>query len=99
MAANLQQRINNIEAKASLLTERYAAVRKLQAEGLAKIEELTAQVKSLEREIQKRDAEIERLKVGAAVTATSRDDVELSRKFISELVREIDKCIAQFEAG
>ena len=50
--------------------------------------------RNLQQRISVRDAEIERLKVTSVLTPDHKD-VEATRAFLSELVREIDKCIAQ----
>ncbi len=94
MADNLYQRVDSIKAKARLLVERYRALKQSKAEADVKIEELTAVIRSLERQIADRDREIERLKVASVLTPDHRD-VEETRAFISDLVREIDKCIAR----
>lgn len=94
MADNLQQRIDRLKAKASLLTERYMLVAQARLEAQARIAELEAQVKSLSRELALRQAEIERLKV-TSVLSPDHHDVEATRQLLSGLVREIDKCIAQ----
>lgn len=94
MADNLQQRIDRLKAKASLLTERYLLTAEAQLGAQARIAELETQVKSLQRELALRNAEIERLKVTSVLSPDHRD-VEATRQLLSGLVREIDKCIAQ----
>ena len=94
MADNLQQSIDRLKAKASLLTERYILVEKARREAEAKVDELQVSIRDLSRQLTLRDAEIERLKV-SSVLSPDHYDVEATRQFLSELVREIDKCIAQ----
>ncbi|WP_301203610.1 hypothetical protein [Duncaniella muris] len=94
MAGNLQQRIDRLQSKASLLTERYNAVKRAREEADRRAADLQARISRLERELAARDAEIERLKVTSVLTPDHKD-VEATRTFLSELVREIDKCIAQ----
>ena len=94
MADNLQQRIDRLKAKASLLTERYIIVAQARKEAEQRVAELEVMVRNLSREISLRDAEIERLKV-SSVLSPDHNDVEATRRFLSGLVREIDKCIAQ----
>lgn len=94
MAGNLQQRIDSLKSKALLLTERYRAVKRAKEEADEKVAELKVQIARLERELSAKDAEIERLKV-TSVLAPDHKDVEATRTLLSELVREIDKCIAQ----
>lgn len=94
MARNLQQRIARLKSKASLLTDRYKAVKRAKEEVESREMQLRAEVARLRREISVKDAEIERLKVTSVLTPDHKD-VEVTRAFLSELVREIDKCIAQ----
>lgn len=94
MADTLQQSIDRLKAKAALLTDRYTLVDKARQEAQAQVDELQARVRDLSRQLALRDAEIERLKV-SSVLSPDHYDVEATRRFLSELVREIDKCIAQ----
>ena len=94
MADNLQQSIDRLKAKAALLTERYIIVDKAREEALAQVAELQTRVRDLSRQLALCDAEIERLKV-SSVLSPDHYDVEATRQFLSGLVREIDKCIAQ----
>lgn len=94
MARNLQQRIARLQSKATLLADRYKAVKRAKEESELREAELQAEIERLRREISVRDAEIERLKVTSVLTPDHKD-VEATRAFLSELVREIDKCIAQ----
>ncbi|MBD5334355.1 MAG: DUF3450 domain-containing protein [Bacteroides sp.] len=94
MAANLQERIEKIQAKATLIVERYERLRQMLAEANGRIEELNATVESQRREIAERDRQIEYLKVASVLTPDHRN-VEATRALLSELVREIDKCINQ----
>ncbi|MCM1052177.1 MAG: DUF3450 domain-containing protein [Paenibacillus sp.] len=94
MAGNLQQRIGRLQSKASLLADRYRAVKRAKDEAEATAVQLKAEIERLKRTIAVKDAEIERLKVTSVLTPDHKD-VEVTRTFLSELVREIDKCIAQ----
>lgn len=94
MAANLQERIDKIQAKAALMVERYERLRRMLDEANLRIDDLTATVESQRREIAERDRQIEYLKVASVLTPDHRD-VEATRDLLSELVREIDKCINQ----
>lgn len=94
MAGNLQQRIDSIKSKASLLADRYRAVKRAKESAEMQVAELRTQIARMERELSAKDAEIERLKV-TSVLAPNHRDVEATRALLSELVREIDKCIAQ----
>ncbi|MCH5325918.1 MAG: hypothetical protein J1E29_01805 [Duncaniella sp.] len=94
MAENLHQRVDTVKAKARLLTERYRALQQSKTEADQRIDGLEATIRSLREQIAQRDREIERLKV-ASVLSPDHGNVEETRAFISDLVREIDKCIAR----
>lgn len=94
MAADLQQRIENIKSKASLMVERYELLVKAKKAAQLRVTELEAEVERLKREIADRDRQIEYLKV-ASILSPDHKDVEATRAVLSELVREIDKCINQ----
>ncbi|MDE5725936.1 MAG: hypothetical protein K2L29_02295 [Duncaniella sp.] len=94
MAATLQQRVEKLKHKAALLQERYTAICRAKSEADSRIAELTEEIKTLNRKLSEKETEIERLKVSSVLTPDHRD-VEKTRQFISGLVRDIDKCIAQ----
>lgn len=94
MAVTLQQRVEKLKSKAALLQERYKALMRAKAEADTRIEQLNGEIDRLRRTLREKETEIERLKVSSVLTPDHRD-VEQTRRFISELVRDIDKCIAQ----
>lgn len=94
MAGNLQQRIDRIIAKAALIDERYRLLAEAKAVTDNRVGELEAEVDTLRRQLSERDREIERLRVASAL-APDHSNVEEARALLTELVREIDKCIKQ----
>lgn len=94
MAVTLQQRVEKLKSKAALLQERYKALMLAKTEADTRIEQLNGEIDRLRRTLREKETEIERLKVSSVLTPDHRD-VEQTRRFISELVRDIDKCIAQ----
>lgn len=94
MAANLQQRLKSIGSKARVLTERYAELLEEKRAAEAQIDELRAQLQRQQREMDHMRQQIEHLQVVTTI-APKREDVERSRAFLSQLVRDIDKCIAE----
>lgn len=94
MATDIDRRLSAIQTKGEMLIERFA---RLEAERLALAEERDG----LRRRLDKALKEIETLKMKneyltmASTVLPSADDVEHSRRFLSELVWEIDKCISQ----
>lgn len=92
MAANLQHRIEKIEAKAALMVERYELLRQAKAAADDRVARLEETLERQRREIEERDRQIEYLKMVSVLSPDHRD-VEATRALLSELVREIDKCI------
>lgn len=94
MAANLQQRLDSIRGKATLLTQRYAELLEEKRAADAQIAELHTQLRRQQEEMARMKQQIESLQVVTTISR-GREDVERSRAFLSQLVRDIDKCIAE----
>ncbi|MCM1349319.1 MAG: DUF3450 domain-containing protein [Firmicutes bacterium] len=94
MAANLQQRVDSIKGKAQLLMERYAELIEEKRVADAKIDELQSILQKQQREMAALRVQLENLRVVSTITP-KREDVEKSRAFLSQLLRDIDKCIAE----
>ena len=94
MAANLQQRLYSIRGKATLLTQRYAELLEEKRAADAQIAELHTQLRRQQEEMARMRQQIESLQVVTTISR-GREDVERSRAFLSQLVRDIDKCIAE----
>lgn len=92
MAGNLQQRLDSLKSKAQLLMERYTRMADAKRAADERIGELEAQIERKNREINVMRQQIEHLQVVTTLTPR-REDVERSRAFLTELVRDIDKCI------
>ena len=94
MAGNLKQRLDSLSSKALLLTERYASLNESYRVALQKITDLQATLERKEKEINLLNLQIEQLRV-VSVIAPNHEDVEHTRRFLAELVRDIDKCISE----
>ncbi|MDE6859240.1 MAG: hypothetical protein K2J65_02375 [Duncaniella sp.] len=94
MAGNLQQRIDKIEAKGALLAERFVLIRDAKRAADEQIANLNATIAGLQRNIADLNRQVEYLKVASVLNPDHRD-VEKTRSMLTELVREIDKCIHQ----
>lgn len=94
MAVNLQQRIDKIEAKGALLAERFVMIREAKRSADAQVSDLQATVKAMQRNIDDLNRQIEYLKM-VSILSPDHHDVETTRAKLTELVREIDKCINQ----
>ncbi|MCC8113233.1 MAG: hypothetical protein LUD17_08180 [Bacteroidales bacterium] len=92
MVLDLQDTLDRIVGKARVLAERYQALLKVKQELDQKVAELERQLAQRDKELQQLRQEAEYLRT-AAVLAPSRDQIEATRAAISNLVREIDRCI------
>lgn len=94
MAGNLQQRLDSIRSKAQLLQSRYLMLLDEKRAADARILELQDTLERQKKEINIMQQQIEHLRVVTTLNP-SRDDVERSRTILTELVRDIDKCISE----
>lgn len=94
MAGNLQQRLDSIRSKAQLLQSRYLMLLDEKRAADARILELQDTLERQKKEINIMQQQIEHLRVVNTLNP-SRDDVERSRAILTELVRDIDKCISE----
>lgn len=94
MAGNLQQRLDSIRSKAQLLQSRYLMLLDEKRAADARILELQDSLERQQKEINIMQQQIEHLRVVTTLNP-SRDDVERSRAILTELVRDIDKCISE----
>ncbi len=94
MAGNLQQRLDSIRSKAQLLQSRYLMLLDEKRAADARILELQDTLERQKKEINIMQQQIEHLRVVTTLNP-SRDDVERSRAILTELVRDIDKCISE----
>lgn len=94
MPGTFDQRIANIESKARLLAERHRYLMAQRDQALEQIDRLQAQLADQNRQIENLKAQVDYLRMAATI-APSRDEIDRSRQFLSQLVWEIDKCINQ----
>ena len=96
MVNNLKQPLERLRGKADILAERYRILLQDKQQADLRIEELSSTIKKQQNEINRLQQEVEHLKVVTTLTP-DRKDVEKSRAFLSKLVRNIDKCIAELK--
>ncbi len=94
MAADFDSRLTSIEAKAQLLANRFNALITERRHLQQQVADLRSQLDEAKRTIETQKAQVEYLQLATTILP-SNDDVEHSRRFLSELVWEIDKCIKQ----
>lgn len=93
MATDLAEQLTRLGHKAELLTTRYATLRRQNDELREELRNMQAVIVARDSEIEKLRLELEYLKISSAIAP----DSETARKAqtrISELVREIDACVA-----
>ncbi|MDE6121289.1 MAG: hypothetical protein K2F63_05820 [Muribaculaceae bacterium] len=93
MALELAEQLSRLGHKAELLTTRYATLRQENQELRNELLDLQAAVKARDALIQKLEIEIEHLRVSSVIAPDSQS-IHQTRALISDLVREIDACVA-----
>lgn len=96
MAGEFQQIIDRINAKSQLILERYVMVSRQRSEALERIDELESQLRRLQADNERLSREVEFLRIATTI-APDRKDVADTRAMLSELVREIDRCISDLD--
>lgn len=94
MAENLQDTISRISNKMAVLMERHSVVEQKLKDAEDEIKQKEAENAKLMKEIERLTLELQYLKVARTI---SRDpeDLAKSKAILVQLVRDVDKCIAQ----
>ena len=92
MAGSLQETIQNLKAKAAIILDRHDLLVKENEAARERIQQLEATILTLRKEVERLTLETEYLKVATTIAPTGAD-IARSRAILTELVREIDKCI------
>lgn len=94
MSVNFEQRLNEINAKTRMLTQRYQYVVMQRNEALERLSQVSGELAAARQRIEELTRQVDYLRMASAIEAID-GDIEQSRRFLSELVWEIDKCISQ----
>lgn len=94
MSAKIPEILDRLTGKLNLLCDKYALVREERDAAQGECRELREQVASLKAKLEQANTEIEYLRISHKIAPT-HDDVLRSRILVTELVKKIDKCIAQ----
>lgn len=94
MTTNLSELLQRLNNKSALLVERYCLLKEQSDELMSRYEALQEERNKLQAEIEQLRIENEYLKVSHKIAPTP-EDVKASQALITELVRNIDKCISQ----
>ena len=93
MAIDLQQQLERVNAKTTLVLEKYALMQQRLEQARAEIARLNDELRRSRQSIEALEMRLEYLSVSHSV-ASSGDELQRAKAMISELVREIDLCIA-----
>lgn len=96
MAGDLQQTVERLRAKMLVVSDRFALVCDQRDRALARVAGLEADLDRHRKLVSELRQEVEFLKIATTI-APERKDVEQTRALLAELVREIDKCIADLK--
>ncbi len=89
---DLSIRVSSLKNKAEKLVKNYQSIREENMNLNQKMEQLNKELNKKEQQIMELNNKVNLLKISGSVDKESTKDVKLK---INELVREIDKCIAQ----
>ncbi len=93
MAIDLQQQLERVNAKTTLVLEKYALMQQRLEQARTEIARLNDELRRSRQSIEALEMRLEYLSVSHTV-ASSGDELQRAKVMISELVREIDLCIA-----
>lgn len=96
MAGDLQQTVERLRAKMLVVSDRFRLVCDERDSGRRRIAELEEENSRQRVRIEQLQQEVDFLKIATTI-APERKDVEQTRTLLAELVREIDKCIADLK--
>ncbi len=93
MASDLQNQLKTVRAKTQVVGEKYRYLRQQYDMLRAENSELKAQIRARDEELEKLKMQVEYLSIASTVRLTG-DDLKATRAMVADLVREIDRCIA-----
>lgn len=93
MARDFNTRLESLRAKMTVVAERYASLEENYRGARDEIITLKAKALARERELEETRTRLEYMTV-ATTMASDRRSVEATRAMLADLVREIDRCIA-----
>ncbi|MDE6453092.1 MAG: hypothetical protein K2L74_07350 [Muribaculaceae bacterium] len=93
MATDLRQQLERVNAKTTLVMEKYALMQQRLAQARAEIERLNDELRRSRQAAEALELRLEYLTVSHTV-ASGAEQVEHTKAMIDELVRDIDRCIA-----
>mgnify|MGYP002507943942 FL=1 len=98
MAIDLRQQLERVNAKTTLVLEKYALMQERLAQARAEIESLRQQLLQQQRKVEELELQRQYLMLSHTV-APGADDTRRALDMIDGLVRDIDRCIADIAEG
>lgn len=96
MASDLQQTVERLRAKMLVVSDRFSLVCAERDRALEQVAQLEAELDGCRKRMSQLQQEVDFLRIATTI-APERKDVEHTRALLAELVREIDKCIADLK--
>ena len=93
MAKDLSEQLSRLGHKCELLVTRFATLKRDNEELRARQNELLGEIESLRRQNEQMSTELHFMKISGAIAPATQSAKE-ARTIISDLVREIDACVA-----
>lgn len=98
MAIDLRQQLERVNAKTTLVLEKYALMQERLEQARAEIESLRQQLLRQQRKVEELELQRQYLMLSHTV-APGADDTRRALDMIDGLVRDIDRCIADIAEG
>ena len=92
MPGEIPSRIERLKHKAEVLFSRYQLLKQQKMGADKEITQLKASSEDRDRQIESRNREIQYLKTAVGI-APSKEELEQSRQILTQLVRDVNKCI------
>lgn len=96
MAGDLQQTVGRLKAKMLVLADRFRLVCKERDDARERIADLEKQLDKHRKQCDELQQQVDFLKIATTI-APQRSEVEQTRSLLTDLIRDIDKCIADLK--
>ncbi len=96
MSADLQKTVERLRAKMLVVSDRFSLICDQRDKALERIAALETELAAANTKVSRLEQEVEFLRIATTI-APERKDVEQTRALLTQLVRDIDKCIADLK--
>ena len=95
MAADFNEQLDRIRSKATVMVEKYIRLKDAYDTLSQDADRMKADLMARDKEIERLRMQVEHLSIASTVKI-SGENLESTRAMVADLVREIDRCIADF---